>query len=47
MFQLIFFDFSRWPFKGEEGDEINPILVEQRMPNNHTEETAIHGYILK
>ncbi|KAJ8940151.1 hypothetical protein NQ314_010818 [Rhamnusium bicolor] len=38
---------SRWPFKEEDVDNIGPILVEQHMTLNRTEDTALHGYIMK
>ncbi|KAJ8923802.1 hypothetical protein NQ315_010384 [Exocentrus adspersus] len=38
---------SRWPFKDEDVDDITPLVVEQHMTQNRTEDTALHGYIMK
>lgn len=38
--------FSRWPFKEDDGEDIRP-LIDQHMALNHTEEAALHGYIMK
>ncbi|XP_017786105.1 PREDICTED: 3-hydroxy-3-methylglutaryl-coenzyme A reductase-like [Nicrophorus vespilloides] len=37
---------SWWPFRQEE-DAISPLVVEQRMTLNRTDEAAFHGYIMK
>ncbi|CAG9816665.1 unnamed protein product [Phaedon cochleariae] len=38
---------SRWPFKQEDSDDVGSLVVEQHMTHNRTEETALHGYIMK
>ncbi|XP_018578730.1 3-hydroxy-3-methylglutaryl-coenzyme A reductase [Anoplophora glabripennis] len=38
---------SRWPFRQEDVDNISPLVAEQHMTLNRTEETALHGYIMK
>ncbi|CAH0562564.1 unnamed protein product [Brassicogethes aeneus] len=37
---------SRWPFKEVDVDNIAP-LVDQHMPQNRTDDAALHGYIMK
>nr|AFT62250.1 3-hydroxy-3-methylglutaryl coenzyme A reductase [Epicauta mannerheimi] len=38
---------SRWPFKADEVDNIGPLVVEQHMAQNRTENTALHEYMMK
>nr|QYV43154.1 HMGR2 [Colaphellus bowringi] len=38
---------SRWPFKEDDGDDVGSLVVDQHMTLNRTEDTALHGYIMK
>ncbi|RZC35616.1 3-hydroxy-3-methylglutaryl-coenzyme A reductase [Asbolus verrucosus] len=38
---------SRWPFKEDDVENIRPLVVEQHMTLNRTEDTTLHEYIMK
>ncbi|KAJ3639685.1 hypothetical protein Zmor_003029 [Zophobas morio] len=38
---------SRWPFKEDDVDNIRPLVVEQHMTLNRTDDTTLHEYIMK
>lgn len=39
--------FSRWPFRDEDVAAINPLISDQHLKQNRTEDIALHGYIMK
>jgi hypothetical protein len=38
---------SRWPFKEDDVENIRPLVAEQHMSLNRTEDAALHEYIMK
>nr|AKO63319.1 3-hydroxy-3-methylglutaryl coenzyme A reductase 2 [Leptinotarsa decemlineata] len=38
---------SRWPFREGDSDDAGSLIVDQHMTLNRTEDTALHGYIMK